>query len=184
MRVRSFLALKIPETHRDQISILEKGWREELPSARWANPSNLHLTIKFLGSVEETLLERFTGELEQAATGCGEITVVFDRLGCFPSPKRARVAWIGGRADNADTLVKRVEDIAEKTGIPREKRPWALHLTVARLKKPWPLADAEKFVSWGQDLSFEPFVCSELILFESILRPTGAIYKTRARFGL
>ncbi len=183
-KIRSFLALEIPEKHRDQIAALQQGWLMKLPPTRWANPANLHLTMKFLGSVENARLDRLADELEKAVAGLGEISVIFDRLGCFPSPKRARVAWIGGRAEGADTLVARIEDVAETIDFPREKRPWSMHLTVARLRKPWPVSDAEKFVLWGNYLDFEPFVCRELVLFESDLRPSGAVYKARARFGL
>ena len=184
MKIRSFLALEIPQTHRDQIEFCQQEWRKELPPARWAKPSNLHLTVKFLGDVEDARLDQFAGDLEVAVAEFGEIAVVFDRLGCFPSPKRARVAWIGGSAEGVDALVARIEDVAEAIGFPREKRPWSMHLTVARLRRPWPASDAERFASWGNRLNFEPFFCRELVLFESDLRPSGAVYKARARFGL
>jgi 2'-5' RNA ligase len=59
-----------------------------------------------------------------------------------------------------------------------------LHLTVARLERPWPRPAVERFLGWGAELELEPFECPEAVLFESRLQPGGAVYTAMERFPL
>jgi 2'-5' RNA ligase len=77
-----------------------------------------------------------------------------------------------------------LENAAAAVGFDPERRPWSLHLTQARLDRPWPRRAVETFLDWGRRLDIEPFVCRNVVLFRSDLRPGGAVYTALERYPL
>jgi 2'-5' RNA ligase len=182
--VRAFLALEIPEAIKEQIALSREALRSRLPKARWVRPEGQHLTIKFLGEVERARLEALPSQFGPELEGLGSVEVAFSGAGFFPSSRRPRVAWIGGSVSGVEPVVEAVERVAEANGFARERRRWSLHLTQARLNRPWPPEAVDRFLAWGRDLGLEPFVCSELVLFRSQLGPGGAVYTALERMRL
>ncbi len=155
-----------------------------MPRARWTRPEGQHLTLKFLGETPADEMRAFTTGLGAALAGRQAVTVSLGGSGFFPSPRRPRVAWIGGRADGGGELAAAVDAAAVAVGFPAERRPWSLHLTQARLDRGWPRGAVERFLEWGRGLEVETFTCREVVLFESDLRPGGAVYTPLERFPL
>ena len=182
--LRTFVALEIPPDIRAALAIRQQEVRKELPRARWARPEGWHLTLKFLGDTEAGILDELTADLRPRLGGHGAVRVHLMGSGFFPSPSRPRVAWVGGNADGVDDVVGAVEDAAAAVGIERERRPWGLHLTQARIRERWPHEAVECFLDWGKSLDLEPFVCREVVLMRSDLRPDGAVYTALERFNL
>lgn len=182
--VRSFLALELPDQTRSRLAASRELLRRELPQARWVRPEGQHLTLKFLGEVTPSVLDGLVTELAPSVERLGAVVVRLAGAGFFPSPTRARVAWIGGSADGVMPVVTVIEDIAERHGFARERRAWALHLTQARLRKPWPAEAVERFLTWGESLDLEPFVAREVVLYSSLLTPEGAVYTALERMPL
>jgi 2'-5' RNA ligase len=182
--VRAFLAFEIPESIKAELAAGRELLQAELPRARWVRPEGQHLTLKFLGEVSRAVLDDLVGELTPSLEPVPRVTVQLTGAGFFPSPARPRVAWVGGRADGADAVVKVIEDAADARGFARERRPWSLHLTQARLNRGWPREAVERFCRWGEGLDLEPFVAVEVVLFSSSLRPTGAVYTALERMPL
>jgi 2'-5' RNA ligase len=112
------------------------------------------------------------------------VRVTLGGSGIFPNRSRARVAWLGGTADGVGPVVAAIEKVAAHHGFDRERRRWSLHLTLARLRQPWPQEVVESFIQWGEGLSFERFLCDEVVLFSSLLKPTGAVYTALERISL
>jgi len=181
---RAFLALELPSGHREQIAAEQQRLRAELPAARWVRPDGIHLTIKFLGETPQSLLDDLVQALRVPVAACSPVAVVFEGSGFFPGPSRPRVAWLGGRAEGAGAVVGAVESAAERLGFERERRAWSLHLTLARLREPWPRAAVDRFLDWGHALELPAFECSELVLFASRLQPGGAVYTALARLPI
>lgn len=182
--MRVFVALEIPDQVRTALAQSLDGIRGELPRARWTRPAGWHLTVKFLGDVDRPTLERVTAELGAAAVACPSVEVQLSSSGFFPKPARPRVAWVGGEAPNAPRVADAVEHATCSTGFKREPRPWSLHVTVARLRSPWPRSAVSAFLDWGQRLELPAFECREVVLFQSDLRPDGAVYTALERFPL
>lgn len=183
-RIRAFAALEMPDSVREIIRREQTELKVRMPRARWTRPEGQHLTLKFLGETTADQLTRLRGEI---ATHTADLTTVSVHLagsGFFPSPKRPRVAWIGGRAEGGAEIADAVDAAAAKVGFSPERREWSLHLTQARLDRPWPQRAVEEFLDWGRGLEFEPFTCREIVLFESDLRPGGAVYTPLERFLL
>ena len=182
--VRAFLALEIPDEIRSGLAAAREGMRNEFPRARWTRPNGWHLTLKFLGDVDRAVLGDLVTELAPALRGIEEVTVELNKTGFFPSSMRPRVAWVGGEADGAEKVIAAVEGAAVTVGFPRERRPWSVHLTQARLKSQWPKSAVDRFLEWGDNLKLEAFRCREAVLFESELQPGGAVYTALERLPL
>jgi 2'-5' RNA ligase len=182
--IRAFLALEIPEHVRSRLMTAREGLRRELPRARWTRPEGWHLTLKFLGEVRRPVLADLVVELEPRVGALGAVTVSLAGTGFFPSSGRPRVAWIGGTADGVEEVVAAVEEAAEIAGFPRERRPWRVHLTQARMKTRWPRGAIDRFLEWGDDLDLEAFSCREVVLFASDLQSGGAVYTALERIPI
>jgi 2'-5' RNA ligase len=182
--IRAFLALEIPDTVKAEVKASRAPLRAELPKARWVRVEGQHLTLKFLGETPQEVLAALAADLAPGLAGAGVVSVRLEGCGFFPSPRRPRVAWMGGTADGIEPVVELVEDTAERHGFERERRPWSLHVTQARLDRPWSPEAVERFLAWGETLRPQPFVCSEVVLFESRLGPGGAVYTPISRMPL
>jgi 2'-5' RNA ligase len=182
--VRAFFALEIPGAVKEQIALSREQLGSLLPKSRWVKAESQHLTLKFLGEVDRARLDALALVLGSELDGLGSVEVAFSGAGFFPSNRRPRVAWIGGAVRGVEPVVEAVERVAEIHGFDRERRPWALHLTQARLRKPWPPEAVDRFLEWGRDLQLKPFVCSEVVLFQSRLDPGGAVYTALERLPL
>lgn len=181
---RAFFAFEIPQVVRAELEKARTGIPGNLPLARWTRPESWHLTVKFLGETETTVLERLTAELGPRLASGGRVTVKLSGGGFFPSPTRPRVAWIGGTAEGSEVVVKTVEAAAVRAGFAAEKRPWSVHLTMARLRSQWPRGAVDVYLDWAAGLPAVNWVCREIVLFESRLQPGGAVYTALERIPL
>ena len=174
----------MPDQVRDAIRREQQALRKELPRARWTRPEGQHLTLKFLGEATDAQLTELKPEISEGIAGLPAVSIGLGGSGFFPSTRRPRVAWVGGRADGGVEVAAAVESAAARVGFARERREWSLHLTQARLDRPWPRGAVERFLDWGRGLVLEPFICRELVLFSSELGPGGAVYTALERFPL
>ncbi len=143
----------------------------------WEKPEKIHLTLKFLGDVDEAQLSQIKEAAIKAAAGLRPFLVTIENTGCFPSPGKARVLWLG-LIDQTGNLRKLKEMLEERTaalGFEKETRPFAPHLTIARLREPQ--RSRELAEAWLQK-QFEPvsFEVSALVIYESKLLPAGSVY--------
>jgi 2'-5' RNA ligase len=182
--VRAFLALEIPDAVRSKLQSAQRQLKNELTPARWTKPAGWHLTLKFLGQVEQPVLVDLVADLAQRLQGAETVKVVLERTGFFPSSTRPRVAWVGGVAEGVDNVVAAVEAATTAAGFPPERRRWTPHVTLARLKSQWSKTAVDYFFTWGDNLDLDPFTCREVVLFKSDLQPGGAVYTALERIPL
>ncbi len=182
--VRAFVALEIPDLIREAIARERPALRRKLPRARWTRPEGQHLTLTFLGEVPVSSIDSLSESISRRVSGLPRVRVALGGSGFFPSPKRPRVAWIGGSAEGGAEAAAAVGRAAAEFGLLVELRPWSLHLTQARLDRPWPRSAVEHFLDWGRELELPPFLCAEIVLFSSCLGPGGAMYTALQRFAL
>lgn len=176
-KIRTFVALSISDEAKAAIAQLITNTRESVPSVRWVKPENMHLTIKFLGDVEEKKLP----EIENALTGSVEKIKPFhyslSGTGCFPNCRRPRVLWVGISESSGflQHLFENIEERLVKIGLPKEKRNFTPHLTVGRVKDSYKImSDFSPFLNSSMgDLKTE---VKEVKLIKSILQPSGARY--------
>ena len=194
--IRTFVCIEIPERVRERIAELQRGLSRTDAQVSWTRPSNIHLTLKFLGDVTRPRIERVTRAVELAASSLAPFEVEVGGTGCFPSPRSPRVLWIGltGLPDLLKQLHAKIEDELYDEGFPRESKRFSPHLTIGRLRVarcPFPGSGnasrnasrlAEELLATG----FEPekFLAREVIVMRSELKPTGSVYTPQATIRL
>lgn len=180
--MRLFVAVELPEAVHEVIGRGLGVLRRDLPPSRWVRREAMHVTLKFLGEQPEALV----GELEQRFAPrlavLAPVAVSLGGGGFFPHPRRPRVAWLGGRAPGLEDWAAAVEEAAVACGVPAETRPFTLHLTLARIERPWGVRAVDDFLHAVERWQFEPFIARELVLFESRLQPGGAVYTAVRRW--
>ncbi len=192
--MRLFVAVDIEEQIRKRISVFADGVRGFAPDARWVGLETLHVTLKFIGEYPE----RDLGQLKQALASVrgAPTSIVFRGYGFFPTPKAARVFWVGMEADATLGLLASVVDKATTAlGIAPEERPFKPHLTLARAgsgRPQWKSGDRpsgvfrrlqEKLAALPSP-EFGTMTAHEFFLYESKLSPSGARYTKVERFAL
>lgn len=182
--VRAFFAFEIPDGVRARLATARDGVRSTLPPAKWTRPEGWHLTVKFLGERPRAELETLASAVGSRLEGQGAVAATLTGGGFFPSPAKPRVAWIGGAAVGADPVVETIEAAAVGAGLPAERRPWTVHLTMARIKTRWSGDAVDRYLEWARGVTAMQFVCREVVLFESRLEPGGAVYTALERIPL
>jgi 2'-5' RNA ligase len=179
-----FVAVELPETVHEVIARGLGGLRRALPPSRWVRREAMHVTLKFLGEQPEAAVGELTDRLAPRLASLAPVGVALGGGGFFPHERRPRVAWLGGRAPGLEAWAAAVDAAAAECGVPPEARPFSLHVTLARIERPWGARAVDDFVHALGRWRFEPFVARELVLFESRLQPGGAVYAALRRFAV
>jgi 2'-5' RNA ligase len=129
--MRVFVALDIDNAIRQRIQRFMEGVGGFAPDARWIRPESLHITLKFIGERPIETVEEIKRALSAIRTEAIEVT--FRGYGFFPTPRAARVFWVGIESGpQLASLAKAVDEATFALGIPKEDHPFAPHLTLAR----------------------------------------------------
>lgn len=191
--IRAFLAVELPDELRTYLAKIQQDVRTRLSHSflktiriSWVQPASIHLTIKFLGDMDQGVIEPLRIAITQAMEGHRTIQIPLERLGVFPRPQQPRVLWVGPsvsweQGDDAKRLVevhRAVEDGCYSYGFAPEGRPLIPHLTLARIK------EGER--EFGQVLARSAVLdkplgigilpIASIVLMKSELRPTGPVY--------
>ncbi len=187
--MRLFVAAAIPQEVRDGLARAQNRLRAGLPHARWASLVTMHLTILFLGEVEEPRLDPLSSALSLSlagpeARGC---QVRVRGLGVFPDFRRPRVLWAGLEDSPPGTLSllhDRAAGAAAGAGLATEDRPFRPHLTLARLGDGRPPASLRGQVDAARDEDLGEFEVRALHLYQSLLKPGGAEHRRLREYPL
>jgi 2'-5' RNA ligase len=179
--VRTFICIEIPELIKERIDRLQATLRAIEAQVSWTKPSNIHLTLKFLGGVEASRIADVCKAVERASSGISRFEVEVGGAGCFPSPRNPRVLWVGFSVvpESLKRLYANIDQELAQEGFPREKRKVSPHLTIGRIRTPHNAPRvADALIANG----FEPetFKATEVIVMRSDLKPTGSIYTPQA----
>jgi RNA 2',3'-cyclic 3'-phosphodiesterase len=187
--LRSFIAVPLPEGVRAAVFGVADRLANVLPGVRWSRKvENMHVTIKFLGGVEESRLAAFGADLQVALSAVPAFEIAVRGMGAFPSAGRANVIWAGvddptGGLQRAAAVVEIVAARA-RVGEP-ETRPFRAHVTVGRAKAP---VDALAPLSTLGDHHFGMATVDALHVYESQLgggpHHAGSTYVLRHRAAL
>lgn len=184
--MRLFVALEIPEPVRREVARRVAGLRDRLPRARWVNTDNMHLTLLFLGQVEDAQVPVLTAALREAFAKHPPLDLRLSGGGTFPPRRPARVAWVGVETpDDLSGLQADVSDAAvAAVGFEPEERPFSPHVTLARCEPPWPRDAVDKLVTTFPGTIGQPWTAESGVLMESKLSPKGARYSVVEAFPL
>lgn len=183
--MRLFIATSFPEPELRAISdrIAMVKWR--LPAAAWVRSETQHLTFAFLGEQPESLLPTLTRLVESKLADIPSFEGRLRGSGFFPNPRHARVGWVGATPEEKFRAVADAVRVAVKAaGIELDLADFRPHLTLFRIRDPWPPACIEVFHGALRDYESAPFTVDGVTLFSSQLNPKGAIHTPLRRFAL
>ncbi|HYK82519.1 MAG TPA: RNA 2',3'-cyclic phosphodiesterase [Gemmatimonadales bacterium] len=179
--MRLFLALNVPRQIRQALWDTTASLRDlDLP-VRWAPAEGMHLTLKFLGDVEEAREAEMRAALTRAASGTRPLPLTLGGFGVFPDFHRPRVVWVGVGAEPAlEILQHHVEREFTPLGFPSEARAFRPHITLGRATR-----DARPRAFVGLEAALERLSYAEATVVETVdlmqstLQSGGAVYHVR-----
>jgi 2'-5' RNA ligase len=187
---RIFTAITLPGEIVSGLDSLEASFRRKLEAAfnsgsvKWINPQNIHLTLKFYGSVEMRFVKLLGEMLDSVCSRSPRFELSVAGVGAFPDGRRPRVIWAGlnGDINLLRRLQQNVEDGSKRLGFKREDREFRPHLTIARVKSG--RLDLSELIKEYEHWECGKFMAEEVVLFRSVLKPEGAEYLVLSRHGL
>jgi len=191
--IRAFLAVELSQELRAELATVQQELKHRIePEMKrnirisWAQPASIHLTLKFLGDMDEQVIDPLLAAVEQAIGRQTAVNVPLERLGAFPRPQSPRVLWVGPsqnweRGAEAKRVVEihgEIEQACEGLSFLRETRSFSPHLTLARIKV------GERHVGVAlakggvldRPISLGSLAVESVVLMKSELKPTGSVY--------
>ena len=184
---RVFVAIKISDKAKREVSSYIKTLEDGFKNLRvgWVKDEKLHLTLKFLGDIEDEKLLSLENAVRQVSQDISNFKLKISEIGVFPNPRKPRILWLGieDAGNNLSKAKKSLEEKCSKFGINKEKRNFKPHLTIARIRQS---QKSKKLVKTHLQNKFEPveFEVSEIVIYESKLLPTGSVYSVLAEYKL
>lgn len=180
--IRAFIAIEIDAATVRRIAAAIEQLKARIGAIRWVGAGNFHLTLKFLGNIDERSIEPIGVALADALRPFPRLTINAKGLGVFPNPKRPRVIWVGLVGNDLVSLKAKVDLALTPLGFAPEEKHFTPHLTIGRWRQ-GERADRTAETTLDQELGkwseheFGASPINEVILFQSDLKPAGPIYR-------
>ena len=176
--IRAFIAIEISPASKLKISELINQLKRSESDVKWVNDTQMHLTLKFLGNIEQDKIPKISGALKDIASKAVVFQIIFSGIGAFPDINRPRVIWLGIEkgADNLKKMAGHVEDKMKRLGFAKEGRGYKAHLTLGRVRSLKNIGALTSMISKTEFDYRKEITIDKLTLFQSTLTPQGAIY--------
>jgi 2'-5' RNA ligase len=168
--MRLFIAALLPEEIRKQLTNYIDSLKHNIEGVKWEKSEKLHVTLKFLGDVEESMLDDIANLIQERASEYSPFSFNLTELGGFPNLKKPRILYIG--LSNNTQLAKLAYELEEQLaglGFEKENRKFVPHITLGRVKKKINIEDRPHIVQ-------SSFQINQIGLIKSELRPSGSVY--------
>ena len=182
---RIFIAIKIVPG--ETFTRIHSAFRSGLSGERitWVDPSNIHITLAFLGDTPEEKLPVISAALKEQCSTFGSFTFGIAGAGVFRNLKDPRVIWAGVK--NPERLIElgnKIQSALRNKGFSIDDKPFRPHITLGRIKHLTDHAKLENIVKNYTDFQIQVVDVKEVILYESILKQTGPVYSGLEHFPL
>jgi 2'-5' RNA ligase len=175
---RLFVAIELPTVVKQHLSLMLCG----VPGAKWTEPEQMHLTVRFIGEVDGGIMEDIIGALSTVKVEPFQIHL--KGVGHFPPRQDPQTLWVGvEKSEGLSLLRSRVESALARAGVPRERRKYHPHVRLAYLKNS-KLSKVAIYLSQHALLEVAPFDVTRFYLFSSQLGSNGAIHRPEAVYTL
>jgi 2'-5' RNA ligase len=174
---RLFIGLELPEMVRMRLGLV----RGPLQGARWIDPENMHITLRFAGDIENRQADELVGFLDGIEVPPFEVMI--REVGAFGG-RDPRIIWAGVEAGpELEQLQRAVERACRATGLPPETKGFKAHVTLARLRGARPEVVA-RFLGSRGSLAIGPITVDRFVLFSSRPHVGGGPYVVEHDFPL
>ncbi|MEN3013986.1 MAG: RNA 2',3'-cyclic phosphodiesterase [Endomicrobiia bacterium] len=186
--MRTFIAVELDEEVKQKIdTFIFKTYREiDKNKISWVKKENLHITLKFLGEIDEKQVLTVKNVLKEILQSKESFNISFEGLGVFPKINSPRVIWIGIKEgkDKLKTLADLIESELSKEGFPKETKEFTAHLTIARVKQIKRINEIVDYIEKYKNQIFGTNKVTHITFFQSILKPEGPEYIVIDKFRL
>ena len=170
--IRTFIAVELPEKFLPEIERI--GSMIKIPGVKLVEPGLVHITMKFLGDINEDKVEPIA--LAMSEIKCKPFEARIEGIGVFPKPSYVRVVWLGAQGD-FDTLHSEVEHVLSPFKFDKDG-DFTPHATLARVKQPVNRIELMEKIKNIGDADLGTFNVSSISLKKSTLAPRGPVYET------
>jgi len=177
--MRLFVGIALPEDIRFRLSLLCCG----LPNVRWVPPENMHLTLRFIGEVDNGVMQDI--DVALAAVRAPRFPLSLAGVGHFGKDKNVRVIWAGVEKSPAlQHLHDKIESAVVRSGQPPDGQKFSPHITLSRVKTPPPAGKLLEFITGNNLFRTQPFEVTHFTLFSSFPSSEGSIYRAEESYEL
>ena len=187
--MRVFIAIDIDERIRKALGDLQKQFAGiagiKKSDVKWVRPEAIHLTLKFLGEIEDTKTAEVCNIVKDVAGQHEKFELDIESVGCFGG-KNASVLWVG-TGNGSDNLCRLAEDLETQlalAGCPEESREFSGHLTLCRIRNPQAGAKLSAKSEDFKDFKLGTISADSVSVYQSQLKPSGPIYTVLGNYKL
>lgn len=168
--MRFFVALDLPETVKQELSVVQQKIKQLIPGAKLTDPEKLHLTIAFVGEQPDDFEQTLESVLQAASQGISSFSVIPSYIDGFPHLHTATTLWVGvnGEIDKLYELRHHIKDGLSSIGLPADQRRFVPHIAIAKLEHFKLDSETEKKLEEIMTGSFSAITVTSVKLFESI----------------
>ncbi len=175
--MRCFIAIELSEDVKSGLAVLQQDLKECGADIRWVKPDNIHLTLKFLGDVDETNVRSIVEQVVGACANYSFFDLEISGIGVFPNMKSPRVLWAGVQGvDMFEGLYRDIDAGMASLGFQKEKRKFSPHLTLGRFRSMKGKSAAADKIELHENDRFGSIKVKAVSLIKSELNPAGAKY--------
>ena len=177
--IRSFIALELSEEIQEALGRIQASLKKSNADVKWVKPRGIHLTLRFLGNISPQLIAEINKLIDRLAQSHSPFKLSMAGLGAFPNIEHPRVIWVGieqGRKES-ERLARDLEQGLNQFGFLPEKRNFYAHLTLGRARSSRNRNQLKQLLS-SLAVETKTMLVDKIVLFQSTLRPQGAIYQT------
>jgi 2'-5' RNA ligase len=175
---RLFVGIDLPDALDERLELMSGG----IPGARWEGGDKLHLTLRFLGTVDGGVMRAAVDALSEIEHE--RFPMELAGVGVFPPRGKPRIVWVGVGDSSALRVLKgKVDRALSDLDVDPERRKFSAHVTLARLRNA-PVQRVADFLAHNALFRAEPFDVQAFRLYSSVLSPAGSKYRVEAAFPL
>jgi len=185
MAIRCFIAVNLPDETRNALGSVITELKKTGADVKWVNAGNIHLTLKFLGNTDASLIPALADALSKKLSLYHAFYITIAGVGCFPSEKRPRVIWVGMKdSEVLANIQKDVDAVLTGFGFAPEVRSFSPHLTIGRVRSLKKIAELMTRIADFRMSDLGRVEVSAVHIMKSELKPAGAEYSSLVRIPL
>lgn len=185
--IRTFIAIKIPEDIQEKLIGIQEKLKQSEAHVSWVKPGNIHLTLKFLGNIQEGQISKIISSLEESVKTLSPFQLQVGYAGAFPNLRYPRVVWVGVTDDETGSLKTLQKDLnlrLAKLGFKKENGRFNPHLTLGRVRSQKNRSNLLRAVEAIVNIWVGEISVDAVYLIRSELKPTGAEHTDLAKIKL
>jgi len=178
--MRTFISIELSDEIKDILDRIQSHLKYAGADVKWIEKDNIHLTLKFLGEIDDNKCEKVKSALDEIAKSTKPFEISLKNIGAFPKIEFPRVIWVGldKGAKESTELASKVDEVLSKLGFDKEVRAFAAHLTIGRVRSPKNKEELQERVnSFSKQFTADSLqYINSIYLLQSTLTPKGSIY--------